>query len=51
MCRTEVLRRSLGVRRVYVWNSLPASLVESESLEGFKRGLEDFMGDRFYEVL
>ena len=51
VCRTDVLRRSLGVRRVYVWNSLPAPLVESESLEGFKRGLDEFMGDRFHGVL
>jgi len=50
-CRTEVLRRSLGARRIDAWNSLPASLVESESFEGFKKGLDKFMGGEFYKVL
>ena len=33
MCRIEVRRRSFVVRMVSVWNSLPAGVVEVESVE------------------
>ena len=32
VCKTELLKRSFGVRRVMLWNSLPAEVVEIESL-------------------
>ena len=50
-CRSEVLRRSLGVRRVFLWNSLPAEIVETDSLAVFKRGLSEFLGGGLFEVL
>ena len=51
VCRTELRRRFLGARCVSVWNSLPPSVVEMGSLEGFKRKLDHFMGDVFFEYL
>ena len=48
-CRSEVLRRSLGVRRVFLWNSLPAELAETDSLAVFKRGLSEFLGGGLFE--
>ena len=48
ICRTEIWRRMLGVRCVTVWNSLPASLVECADIEGFKLGLDLFLGDSLY---
>ena len=50
-CRTEVFRIFLGVRRVFLWNSLPAEIAETDSLDVFKRGLNDFLGDVLFEVL
>ena len=50
-CNSEVFRRSLPVRRVTVWNGLPADVVESESLSGFKSGLGGALGELFLEVL
>ena len=47
VCRTELRRRTFGVRCVSVWNSLPASLVES-GLDAFKCGLDSFLGDELY---
>ena len=32
------------MRRVTVWNGLPADVVESESLSGFKSGLDGALG-------
>ena len=47
VCRTELRRRSFGVRCVRVWNSLPSSLVES-GLDAFKLGLDSFLGGELY---
>ena len=47
VCRTELRRRSFGVRCVRVWNSLPSSLVESGQ-DAFKLGLDSFLGDELY---
>ena len=51
VCRSEVLRRSFAVRRVMLWNSLPREVVDSPSLDSFKRRLDVFLGDRLFEVL
>ena len=49
-CRTDVLRRFLGARRVLLWNALPAEIVECDSLTVFKRGLDRVLGDKLFEV-
>jgi len=51
VCRTDVLRRFLGVRRVFLWNALPAEIIECDSLTVFKRGLDRVLGDKLFEVL
>ena len=48
ICRSEIWRRMFAVRCVTVWNSLPASLVQSGSVEAFKRGLDFFLGEALY---
>ena len=50
ICRSEVLRRSFAVRRVMLWNSLPADLVGVSSLGSFKGGLDVFLAERLFEV-
>ena len=50
VCRSEVLRRSFVVRRVILWNSLPASVVEATSIDTFKRLLDLFLGDMLFQV-
>ena len=50
-CRTEVRRRFWSVRVVDVWNELPASVVEAESLTTFKARLDSYMGERFYNFV
>ena len=50
-CRSEIFRRGFGVRRVLLWNSLPAAVVELDSVAGFKIGLDRFLGNRLVEVL
>ena len=50
-CRSETFRRGFGVRRVLLWNSLPAAVVELDSIAGFKKGLDRFLGDKLFEVL
>ena len=37
-----------GVRSVSVWNSLLTDVVQSVSLDTFKKRLDQFMGERFY---
>ena len=51
MCRTELMRRSFGVRHVQLWNSLPAEVVETESLTIFKSGLARVLGEKLFEFL
>ena len=50
-CRTEMLRRYFGVRCVTVWNGLSSELVEAGTLDSFKRGLGESLGDLLYRVL
>ena len=51
VCRTELLRRSFGVRHVMLWNSLPAEVVETESLTVFKSGLARVLSEKLFEFL
>jgi hypothetical protein len=44
-CRLDVRKCSFGHRVVNIWNKLPESVVESDSLDTFKRGLDCFMDD------
>ena len=48
LCRGDARRRFWSVRCVAVWNELPQDIVQSETVEAFKRKLDAFMGDRFY---
>ena len=50
ICRSEVMRRSFGVRRVTLWNSLPSGVIEALSVTTFKRLLDDFLGDTLFRV-
>ena len=50
VCRSEMLRRSFAVRRVILWNSLPFSVVEATSVCTFKGRLDEFLGERLFEV-
>ena len=47
VCRSEMGRRTFGVRCVGEWNALPAGVVEAESLESFKRRLDAHMAGEF----
>ena len=51
VCRSEVGRRTFGVRCVGEWNALPAGVVEAESLESFKRRLDAHMAEEFCRVV
>ena len=51
VCRTEIRRRSFGVRRVLVWNGLPSEVVEAPSVTCFKRRLDASLGDVLYSLL
>ena len=51
VCRSEIRRRTFAVRRVLLWNSLPADVVETTSLSTFKRRLDQFLGERLYETV
>ena len=50
VCRTELLR-SFGVRHVMLWNSLPAEIVETDSLTVFKSGLARVLNEKLFEFL
>ena len=50
-CRTELRRRFWSVRCVNRWNSLPAEVVQAETVESFKRGLDRHVGDLFYSTV
>ena len=51
ICRSELGRRTFGVRSVRIWNSLPSTLVELTSVDSFKRGLDVFLGDELYRFI
>ena len=46
---TRVKAITLGVRVVYDWNTLPKSVVKSESINIFKSRLEDVCGDKLWK--
>ena len=46
-CRTELRRRFWSVRTVQRWNSLPAEVVQADTLETFKGRLDRHVGDLF----
>ena len=50
-CYSDLRRRTLAVRCVNVWNSLPSSLVDATNVGSFKRGLDRFLGEALYAVL
>jgi len=47
-CRSEISRRFFNVRVVPTWNSLPATVVEAESVHSFKTRLDAHLEDVFY---
>ena len=48
-CGTDVRKRFFSLRVPQSWNSLPESVVSSETLSGFKSGLHRALGDLLYE--
>ena len=50
-CHSEIRRRFLNVRVVDTWNSLPAAIVEADTLGSFKSQLDKHMGDLFFRFL
>ena len=51
ICRSDVRRRSFGVRCVNLWNELSSEVVESECVDGFKRLLDVSLGNRLFAIL
>ena len=49
MCATDMKSRFFDVRCIRWWNSLPACVVEADSLTTFKRLLADFLGDVLFQ--
>ena len=41
--RTIILKYSFWRRYIYIWNSLPNSVVGTQSLKSFKKGLMDHL--------
>ena len=50
-CRTELRRRFWNVRCVQMWNGLPADVVQAESVDCFKRRLDQHVGDLFFSIV
>ena len=51
ICNGEVRRRFLNARCVNIWNRLPREAVESVTVEAFKRQLDVFLLDKFFETI
>ena len=49
-CRSDTYRRFLSIRIVREWNSLPANVIEAQTISTFKSRLDKYMGQRFFEV-
>ena len=47
--RCDARHRFFSVRVVKVWNSLPSNVAESDSLDNFKKGLTNFLGDLLFD--
>ena len=50
-CRTELRRRFWSVRCVQKWNSLPADVVQANTVECFKGRLDHHLGDVLYSTV
>ena len=50
-CRDDLKRRMFAVRAVGMWNGLPADVVESSTLDSFKKGIDEFLGDSLFVAL
>ena len=50
-CNTELRRRFWSVRCVEKWNSLPADVVQVDTVECFKRRLDRYVGDLFFRTV
>ena len=50
VCRSE-MRRTLEVRCVFLWYSLPADVVQTTSMTTFKRRLVQFIEERLYKTV
>ena len=48
-CHTDIAGRFFSARIVPLWNRLPHTVVNQSSIEGFKRGLANFLGDSLYD--
>ena len=51
VCRSDVRRKSFGVRCVNSWNALPGEIVECDSDSKFKRMLDTHMAERFFSII
>ena len=49
-CHTETFRRFFSVRLAGLWNSIPANIVEAESLSSFMARLDRHFHEKFLEV-
>ena len=49
-CHTDLKQRFFSVRNVGLWNSLPANVVECQTLSAFKQKLTLHLGIRLFEI-
>ena len=47
--RRDLCKRFFNIRCVTLWNSLPASLVSIQNLDGFKNALPSHLGDLLFD--
>ena len=51
LCHSETLRRFFNARTVLEWNSLPAEVVEAQTISTFKSRLDNHMGHKFFAIV
>ena len=49
--RTDMARRSLSARCVRIWNQIPDTAIQSETVQGFKSYLDNSLAHKFYAVV
>ena len=49
--RTDMAKRFLSARCVRIWNQIPDTAIQSETVQGFKRYLDNSLGHKFYEIV
>ncbi len=49
ICATDVKKKFFNVRRIMIWNSLLAAVVESDTLSAFKSSLAKFLRYSLYK--